>query len=337
MKIKPIQNEDSLPISINYDPLRELDRYNQLVLDKLNKNTKRALESDKKNFSEFCLETGEKLSIEPELLGLTIIRYAEWMITKKNKRNSVERRLASLRKLLRIMKIPDPMATDETFKEALKLTLRKANARSRQAEGAKVESIKEITDLFLENEVDPTYKQVRDMAMLNVAFDTLLRRSDLVAIDIKDLSIKESCVFVNSSKTDQNGKGEHKHLTRTSLSLISWLLELTPYSDEGPLFRPAKKNGDCYKDVDNNKRKLNGGEVSRIFKSIFRKNGLSVSSISGHSTRVGATQTMFEQGEAISNIMHAGSWKSQAMPMRYGEKHSLTKSATANVAKKTGR
>jgi len=337
MKITPIPKKDSLPNKVDYDPLKELDRYNQLVLDKLNDNTKRALESDKKNFSEFCLDTGERLSIAPELLGLTIIRYAEWMIVKKNKRSSVERRLASLRKLLRIMKIPDPMSTDETFKESLKLTLRKANARSNQAEGAKVESIKEITDLFLENEVDPTYKQVRDMAMLNVAFDTLLRRSDLVAIDIEDLSIKESCVFVDSSKTDQDGKGEHKHLTKTSLSLISWLLELTPYSNEGPLFRPAKKNGACYKDIENNQRRLNGGEVSRIFKAIFRKNGLNVASISGHSTRVGATQTMFEQGEAISNIMHAGSWKSQAMPMRYGEKHSLTKSATANVAKKTGR
>lgn len=337
MKVNPISKQKVVPGNIRYDPLKELDRYNSLVLDRLNENTRRALESDKKNFSEFCIETGEKLSITPELLGLTIIRYAEWMIAKKNKRSSVERRLASLRKLLRIMKIPDPMATDETFKESLRLTLRKANARASQAEGAKVESIKEMTDLFLEDEVDPTYKQVRDMTMLNVAFDTLLRRSDLVAIDIGNISFKESCVFVDSSKTDQDGKGEHKHLTKTSLSLISWLLELTPYSDEGPLFRPAKKNGACYKDIDNNRRRLNGGEVSRIFKAIFRKNGLNVASISGHSTRVGATQTMFEQGEAISNIMHAGSWKSQAMPMRYGEKHSLTKSATANVAKKTGR
>lgn len=337
MKVNPISTKNAVSVKASYDPLKELDRYNALVLDRLNENTKRALESDKKNFSEFCLETGETLSIAGGALGYTIIRYAEWMISKKNKRSSVERRLASLRKLLRIMKIPDPMATDETFKESLRLTLRKANARARQAEGAKVESIKEITDSFLENEIDPTYKQVRDMALLNVAFDTLLRRSDLVAINIEDLDIKGSCVFIDSSKTDQDGRGEHKHLTQTSITLISWLLELTPYSNDGPLFRPSKKNGACYKDIENNKRRLNGGEVSRIFKAIFRKHGLNVAAISGHSTRVGATQTMFEQGEAISNIMHAGSWKSQSMPMRYGEKHTLTKSATANVAKKTGR
>ena len=337
MKMNPVAKQARPAPYPSRDPLKELDRYNRLVLDKLNPNTKRALECDKRNFSEFCIDTGERLSIDPDSLGMTIIRYAEWMIAKNNKRKSIDRRLASLRKLLRIMKIPDPMKSDETLSESLKLTLRKANAKANQAEGAKVESIKEVTDLFLENEIDPTYKQVRDMALLNVAFDTLLRRSDLVSINIENLDIKDSCVFIEASKTDQDGKGEHKPLTQTSLSLISWLRELMPYSDKGPLFRPAKKNGEPYRDIENNQRRLNGGEVSRIFKALFRRHGWDVSSISGHSTRVGATQTMFEQGENMSNIMHAGSWKSQAMPMRYGEKHSLTKSATANVAKKTGR
>ena len=91
------------------------------------------------------------------------------------------------------------MKSDETLSESLKLTLRKANAKANQAEGAKVESIKEVTDLFLENEIDPTYKQVRDMALLNVAFDTLLRRSDLVSINIENLDIKDSCVFIEAS------------------------------------------------------------------------------------------------------------------------------------------
>lgn len=337
MKTNQVANRTTRGLHEGHDPLRELDRYNKLVLDKLNANTKRALESDKRNFSEFCFETGQKLSIDSELLGLTIINYAEWMILKNNKRTTIDRRLASLRKLLRIMKIPDPMSSDETLKESLKLTLRKANAKASQAEGAKVESIKEVTDLFLENEIDPTYKQVRDMALLNVAFDTLLRRSDLVSINIENVDVRNSCVFIEGSKTDQDGKGENKPLTKTSMSLITWLIELTPFSDKGPLFRPAKKNGEPYKDLENNERRINDGEVSRIFKALFLKHGWDVSSISGHSTRVGATQTMFEQGEAMSSIMHAGSWKSQAMPMRYGEKHSLTKSATANVAKKTGR
>ena len=55
--------------------------------------------------------------------------------------------------------------------------------------------------------------------------------------------------------------------------------------------------------------KLGAGEVSRIFKRMARDAGLPVemvAEISGHSTRVGATQDMIAEGIGMGAIMQAG-------------------------------
>jgi len=47
-----------------------------------------------------------------------------------------------------------------------------------------------------------------------------------------------------------------------------------------------------------------------------------VDQVSGHSTRVGATQDLLALNIDLASVMQAGGWKSARMPVRYGE-HTL--------------
>lgn len=315
----------------------ELSRYERLVFGKLPKNSQVALISDKKRFLEFCSsENVSGIPTEPTVLGELIISYVEWLIKHGNKRKTVDRRIAGLRKYLRIMKIPFPMESDETLKDALKRTVQLANARDGQAEGLKTDSLEKLTRL-VSGAKKLTYKQLRDITMLNLAFDTLLRRQNIVNIKIADLRLSEQLIYVEKSKTDQGGEGSLKHITKTTKALIDSFLERTPSNEKGYLFRPSKRNGEPFSDVGCENKHLNPGEVSRIFKSLCQSIGLDSKHISGHSTRVGATQMMFEAGIPLSKITQAGDWKSEAMPLHYGKEHAASEGAAADLARKTGR
>jgi integrase len=62
-----------------------------------------------------------------------------------------------------------------------------------------------------------------------------------------------------------------------------------------------------------------------------------VAAISGHSTRVGATQDLAALDIDLAAITQAGGWKSPRMPLQYAEKISAARSGMARAAEKAGR
>ena len=59
--------------------------------------------------------------------------------------------------------------------------------------------------------------------------------------------------------------------------------------------------------------------------------------VSGHSTRVGATQDLVALDIDLAAITQAGGWKSTRMPLQYAEKINVARSGMAKAAEKTGR
>ena len=59
--------------------------------------------------------------------------------------------------------------------------------------------------------------------------------------------------------------------------------------------------------------------------------------VSGHSTRVGATQDLAALDIDLAAITQAGGWKSPRMPLQYAEKINVGRSGMARAAEKTGR
>jgi len=175
----------------------------------------------------------------------------------------------------------------------------------------------------------------RNRALLAVAYDGMLRRSELSALQVPDL-LEEmdggATVLVRRSKTDQEGEGEIVWIAPDSLALVYVWLERAGVAD-GSLFRSVGKGGTAG-------GPLPPGQVPRIFKAMARAAELPASAVdglSGHSTRVGAAQDMIGAGIEMPAILHAGRWKSTAMVSRYGARLQACQSGAARLARLQGR
>ena len=167
-------------------------------------------------------------------------------------------------------------------------------------------------------------------ALLAVAYDTLLRRSELAALQVSDLALETTgaaTVLVRNGKTDAEGRGEVLYLARDSVAMVAEWLERSGVGD-GRLFRSLRRGklGEA----------LDPSQIPRIYKAMARRAGLeaeAVDRLSGHSTRVGAAQDMIAYGVELPAILQAGRWKNTAMVNRYGERLLAHRSGAAQLAR----
>jgi hypothetical protein len=85
---------------------------------------------------------------------------------------------------------------------------------------------------------------------------------------------------------------------------------------------------------------LNPGSIAPIFKRVAQWLGMPerfVAQVSGHSTRVGATQDLAALDIDLAAITQAGGWKSTRMPLQYAEKINAARSGMARAAAASGR
>jgi hypothetical protein len=86
--------------------------------------------------------------------------------------------------------------------------------------------------------------------------------------------------------------------------------------------------------------RLEVNSVVEIFKRVAAFVGMEpkdVSQVSGHSVRVGATQDLLALNIDPASVMQAGRWKSNRMPMRYGEHIFAARGGMARAAEIQGR
>src|SRR5271167_3654040 len=82
---------------------------------------------------------------------------------------------------------------------------------------------------------------------------------------------------------------------------------------------------------------LNPASIAPIFKRVAQWVGMPerfVAQVSGHSTRVVATQDLAALDIDLAAITQAGGWKSTRMPLQYAEKISAARSGMARAAEK---
>ena len=179
-------------------------------------------------------------------------------------------------------------------------------------------------------------RAIRDCALLCVAYDTMARRSELVALnfaDIERLPDATGRALIRRSKTDQAGEGSQAYLSRQTIRyLLAWT-GASGISGGGALFRGlrgAHALGD----------RMNVDSVAETYKRVARAIGMpieQVEEISGHSIRVGAAQDLLALNIDLASVMQAGRWKSARMPMRYGEHVLAARGGMARAAAAQGR
>ncbi len=183
--------------------------------------------------------------------------------------------------------------------------------------------------------IAPCLLDDRNRALLAVAYDAMLRRAELVSLQVPDLLGEvrgDGSLLVRRSKTDCEGRGEIVWVGRDTVRLVRVWLGRAGIA-EGMLFRSVTKGGRIGE-------RLHPCQVPRIFKAMAREAGLPegvVGGLSGHSARVGAAQDMVAAGIELPAILHAGRWKSTAMVNRYGERLLAKRSGAAQLARMQGR
>lgn len=188
----------------------------------------------------------------------------------------------------------------------------------------------------------------RDRALLSLAFDTGLRRSELVAIrwpHVERGSAGGGRLFVPRSKADQEGAGAYAYLSaRTMAALHAW--RSASAAKDGPVFRRLHRARDrSARDIWTVGAGLSAQSVTLIYRAMLDAalaGGLLGmidraefdtwrAGLTAHSTRVGLTQDLFASGQDLAGIMHALRWKSPAQPARYAQGLSVEANAAAKV------
>lgn len=225
--------------------------------------------------------------------------------------SSVRQKLYAIRKIHRLMRLPDP-THDEELNIVLRRIRRSKFSRPKQAKALN----KHHRDKFIAALPDTPWGR-RDKLMIALGYEILARRSELVAIktsDITFLSNGTARVIIRRSKADQFGRGRMAFTsTQTSILLEEWI-EWRGH-DVDYLFCPI------YKGIVLD-RSLSATTVRRIIKRAAKLSGYDTTlaeEFSGHSMRVGAAQDLLCAGHNTSAIMRAGGWKSVSVLARYLE------------------
>ena len=213
-----------------------------------------------------------------------------------------------------------------TVRRALKRMHRRKGRRQRQVQGLTWALRRRLIDAAGDRVID-----VRNRAILAVAYDAMLRRSELAALQVVDVTVERggsASLLVRRAKTDSEGGGAMLYLHRDSVRLLPEWLSASGIAG-GPLFRSLRKDGTLG-------GKLDASQVPRIYKAMAERAGLPaqiVRRLSGHSPRVGAAQDMIASGIGIPAIMQAGRWKNAAMVQRYGERLLAKRNGAAQLAR----
>ena len=288
-------------------------------------NTERALRSDLAIYAAWCRARGlGALPAAPETVAAFVDAMAE------------ARAPATVRRYVASIAAAERAAggTVAAKSEAVRLALR----RMHRCKGRRQDQSRGLTWPLRNRLLEAAGGRLideRNRALLAVAYDTLLRRTELVSLQLTDLSEEsagDATVLVRRSKTDPEGNGEIAWLAPDSVRLVRAWRERADMAD-GALFRSVARSGRIG-------GALPSGQVPRIFKAMARAAGLpavAVERLSGHSTRVGATQDMVAAGIELPAILQAGRWKSTAMVNRYGERLLARRSGAARLARLQGR
>ena len=286
----------------------------------LSGNTERAMRSDLAIYAAWCIERGVRaLPARAE----TIAAFVDAM-AKVRAPATVRRYVASIAAAHRAIGL-GKTARSEPVRRALQRMHRRKGRRQEQAKGLTGALRERLLEVPGDGLID-----ARNRALLAVAYDTLLRRGELVDLQVTDIVAEfdgSATVLVRRSKGDPEGRGATAYVARDSMALLREWLERSGVR-EGRLFRSL-----CRGVVG---ERLDASQVPRIFKAMAERAGVPeevVEHISGHSTRVGAAQDMVAGGIGMPAIQHAGRWKTTAMVNRYGERLLARRSGAAQLAR----
>ncbi len=286
-------------------------------------NTRRAYRADWADFTAWCEEHSRTaLPTSPESVVLYLSDRATAL-----KPATLQRRLAAISQVHKAADLDAP-TTDRAVRRVMTGIRREKGSAQTGKSPAVTKDIKAMVA------VQPvTLRGRRDRALLLLGFAGAFRRSELVALDVGDVTATDDGLIVQlrRSKTDQEGSGRtigipygSKPETCPVRAVRTWLASAA--ITEGPLFRGVDRHDVLAK------TRLCDKTVARVVKHAAQTAGLDPARYAGHSLRAGLATAAAQAGVSERVIMAQTGHKSLPMVRKYIREGSLfTQNAAAEV------
>jgi site-specific recombinase XerD len=273
-------------------------------------STIRAYQKNMVTFTEFC--NVYNYPILPTK-SQAIVHFIDHLVEQELSAYYIRRHLTAIAHVHRMTKHNDP-CQDPDVKIALRRAFRQRGRFQKQAHPIG----REILDKII-NALPINLYGIRDRLLILIAYENLLRRSEIISLYIEDLMPIDhpqyyAKILLRKSKTDPFKEGRWLYLSEESYQAAQAWLEQSNLTS-GYLFRGMRKGLHMTE-------QLHGGQVNKILKKRAKQAGLDdevIKKISGHSIRVGAAQDLCLAGKTLPQIMAKGRWVKTDTLMRYVE------------------
>jgi site-specific recombinase XerD len=255
-------------------------------------STRRAYDRDWAAFAHWCAEhDAVPLPALPQVVGLYLTHLAERLAVA-----TLGRRLAAISTMHRLHG-----HRLDTRHPAIRDVLRGIRRSKGTAQRRVVAATTPLLRAML-GTCDSSLTGTRDRALLLLGFAAALRRSEIVALNVEDLTDAPEGLrlTIRRSKTDQEGAGETLGVVRTG-SATCPIAALRAWCDaaaitEGRMFRRIDRHG-------NVGAALTDQSVALILKKRAALAGLDPTNYSGHSLRAGLATSAAQHGVEERLIM----------------------------------
>ncbi|OXB94640.1 hypothetical protein B9L23_07135 [Parageobacillus galactosidasius] len=300
-----------------------LEEVKNLIEQSKSDNTKKAYQTDWKHFEDWCLRNNvQSMPAKVE----TILLYLN-ELSKQYKYSTIRRKLSSISQAHEIKGALNP--TRHYYVLKLMQGIAKQKGTKQEAKKAIIlDDIKKMIDVI------DTTKLIgkRDKALLLVGFALASRRSELVAVDLEDITFTSQGMDI-AIKQKKTNEVIMKSVVRIDSeycpvrALKDWI-EAAGIK-EGAIFRTIDRHG-------NIKDRTKDKTVARVVKKYAELAGLNPNDYAGHSLRSGLATSAAQEGMNDTSIMKQTGHKTRSMVDRYVQEGNRYKNNASSILRNLG-
>jgi site-specific recombinase XerD len=313
--------QDSSALALLSDVAQRAGEY---IRASKSENTIAAYQRDWRHFVTWCEERGlSALPAAPDTVA--------WYITDlaaTRRPSTLQRRLAAISQAHQAAEL-EPPTRSLKVRSVMEGVRRSLGTAPAQKAAATVDIVRQMVDGLGED-----VQGLRDRALLLIGFAGAFRRSELVGLNVEDVTFTSNglVILLRRSKSDQEGAGHRKGLPYGSSPATCPVRALRAWLDasgvtEGPIFRGVDRHGNI------KAARLSPRAVALIVKRVAEATGLDSTEFAGHSLRAGLATSAAAAGVSERIIMQQTGHRSVQMVRRYIREGSLFRE---NAAGKVG-